>query len=880
MSIWRRVTRGLGAMFHSSAADRDAEDEARHYLEELTAEYIERGLSPEEARRAARLEAGDAPTLRDEVRSSGWEHAVETVAADLRHALRRLRTEPAFAAATVLTLALGIGGVTAIFSAVKPILFEPLPYPDAGRIAAIWEVTPNGQRTAGTFGMYRELAGRSRSFASVAVLRPWQATLTGPDRPERIVGQRVSASYFGVLGVVPALGRGFRPTEDVMNGPNVVLLSHALWRRRFDSDSAIVGRTVTLDDDPYTVIGVMKPTFENVMAPAAELWVPLQYDMSQGRAWGHHLRTVGRLRRGISPDQATSELDAIGPAVLRDLRPETYGADIAFTAIPLREDVTRGVKPALLAILGAVTLLLVIACVNVTNLLLAHALRRRGEFALRSALGAGQGRLVRQLLTESLVLALLGGVAGVLVAAFAVRALIGLSPAGLPRLGAISLDGGVLAFSFAVTTLVGLICGLIPSFQLTGRGLHQTLEQGSHRTVGGDRRTRNALVVGEVALTLVLLVSSGLLLRSLQRLFAVDVGFDTANLLTLQVQVAGRRFDSDNTVHRFFEQALDAVRQVPGVTSATFTSQLPISGDADLYGVRFEPPLPDDPGEPAEVRGTYRYAVSPGYFETMRIPLLRGRVLDRGDRADGPPVVVISESVARRRLPGRDPIGQQLRIGGGPLARVVGVVGDVRQASLGQHPSDAVYMSDRQWFFADPIMSLVVRAENEPAALAGAVQQAVWSIDKSQAIARVATMDDLLATSAAQRRFALTLFEAFALTALLLAAAGLYGVLSVGVAERTQEIGVRAALGATRGAIIGLIVRQGIVLTSLGIAIGLVGAAAATRAIETMLFGVSPMDAVTYGGVIALLAVVAMLASGVPAWRAARVDPTTAIRAE
>ena len=791
--------------------------------------------------------------------------------ADLQYAVRRLWSAPGFTAITVLTLSVGIGATTAIFSAVNPILFEPLPYPRADRIAMIRENGRDGSRNDGTFGMYRELAARARSFDAIAVLKPWQPTLTGADQPERFEGQRVSAKYFRVLGVSPIIGRDFEPSDDRLDGPNVVVLSDALWRRRFAGDRTIVGRQIALDGDSYSVIGVMPGGFENVLAPSAELWAPLQYDMSQGRAWGHHLRTVGRLQPGIGVDRASRELNVVGHAVLNELRPATYG-DVEFAAVPLGDDVTRAVRPALLAILGAVTLVLVIACVNVTNLLLARVVQRRGEFALRAALGAGSRRLMRQLLTESLLLAAIGGVVGIAVAALGVRALVALSPPGFPRAGAIRVDGSVFAFGFAITTLIGLAFGSVPALHAARSDPHLDLQRASRHATGRHRRTRGALVVAEFALAFVLLVSSGLLLRSLERLFAVDVGFDSSQLLTMQVQTSGHRFADDRATHRFFEQALAAARRVPGVRAAALTSQLPFSGDRDEYGVRFD--------SSPEGFSTFRYAVSPGYIETMRIPLRRGRLLDERDRAGAPLAALINESFAKRRFRDVDPLGRRLSIGPVDGYTIVGVVGDVKQMSLMPSDSDAVYITASQWRFADGAMSLVLRTDGEVTALASAVRQAVWSVDKDQPVVRVATMDDLLAASAAERRFALIVFETFALAALVLAAAGIYGVLSGSVAERTREIGLRSALGASRGSILALVIRQGMMLTGLGVAIGLAGAAAASRAIAAMLFGVARLDPVTYLGVIALLAAVSAAACGVPAWRAARVDPATTLRAE
>ena len=876
MALWRQLARGLRALIHRSAADRDVSDEVQHYLEQAAAAHRARGLSPDAALRAARLELGSTTGVREEVRGSGWENVVETILADLRYAARRLRSAPGFTVITVLTLAVGIGATTAIFSAVNPILFAPLPYPDAGRIAMVWETFNAGGRQEGTFGMYAELRERARSFDAIAVLRPWQPTMTGPDQPERFDGQRVSAGYFRVLGLSPALGRNFEAAEDRFGGPRVVILSDALWRRRFGADTAIIGRPIVLDGDPWTVVGVMPRRFENVLAPGAALWAPLQYDLRE-YSWGHHLRTVARLKPGIGIDQASREVDVLGRALAK-LHTDSYGPRAAFAVHALQDDLTRGIRPALLAILAAVTLVLAIACVNVTNLLLARGVQRRGEFALRAALGAGRNRLVRQLLTESLGLSLLGGALGTVVALVGVRALVALAPAGLPRAGAIAVNGPVFAFGLALTTLIGLAFGVFPALQAAKSDPNQELQHGSRRTAGGHRRTRGALVIAEVALALVLLVSSGLLLRSLRRLFAIDAGFDGSGLLTMQVQAAGHRYDTDDNTVQFFEQALEAVRRVPGVSAAALTSQLPLSGDLDEYGVHVELNSTDR----AEAGSTFRYGVSPGYIETLRIPLRSGRVFDAHDRAGAPLVALVSASFARTVLKGADPIGRRMRIGpqSGEPYTVVGVVGDVRQVSLALGEANAIYIPESQWHFGDNPMSLVIRSRGDPASLAPEVRRAVWSVDKDQPIVRVAMMDDLLAATAAERRFALILFEAFALAALVLAAAGLYGVLSGSVAERTREIGVRSALGASRKRILALVLGQGLRLTGLGVALGLAGAAVATRALVAMLFGVSRLDPVTYLGVIALLAAVSLVACAVPAWRAARVDPASTLRTE
>jgi len=487
-------------------------------------------------------------------------------------------------------------------------------------------------------------------------------------------------------------------------------------------------------------------------------------------------------------------------------------------------------------------------------------------------------RIVRQLLTESVLLALIGGACGLVVATLGVRALVALSPPGLPRANAIGLNGTVFAFGLAVSTVTGLVVGLVPALYAARIDLNVGVQHSSIRAAGGHQVARRSLVIAEVALALVLLVSAGLLLRSLQRLFAVDPGFAPSHLLTMQVQLSGRQFRDPRAVNRFFSAAVDAVRAVPGVASAAFTSQLPLSGDFDKYGVQWE----SVPVNANEDQSALRYAVTPGYFETLGIPLERGRLLTARDSADAPPVAVINESFAKRKFPGGDPIGQRAHIGpeGRPWYTIVGVVGNVKHTSLAVGDADAAYVTNEQWYFSDNPMWLTVRARGDAASLVTAVRRAIWSVDSNQPIVRVATMDHLLAASTAERRFALILFEAFALAALALAAIGIYGVLAGSVTERTREIGVRSALGASRGDILTLVVREAMTLTGFGIAIGLAGAAAASRALITLLFGVSPLDPATYAGVVTLLFGVSIVACSAPAWRAARIDPATTLRAE
>ena len=877
MSLRRHIVRGLRVLINRRASDQDLADEAQHYLEQATEEYIARGFSPEKARRAARLECGNAWSIRDEVREHGWENVIETFVADLRYATRQLRAMPGFTALTVFILALGIGATTAIFSAVNPILLKSLPYPEASQIMTIWGLRRDGSLNEGAFGAFHEISQRTHSFERLAAIRSWLPTMTSAGEPERFKGQRVSADYFRVLGVGPSIGRDFRADEDKPNGSNVAVLSDALWRRRFSSSPAIVGTEITLDGNIYSVIGIMPATFENVAAPDAEIWTTLQYDLSGGRTWGHHLRLLGRLRAGASMGEASRELDALWPTLLKEHPKELFNEALVVSS--LQDHVTAGVRPALLAVMTSVVLLLVIANLNVISLLLARSARRQGEFAVRASLGAGRRRLIRQLLTESLLLSTIGGALGIVIAKTGIRTLIALSPPGLPRVASIGMDSSVLAFSIGVTTLVGLAIGLFPALLAARHGLQAGLQQDARRLTGGHRPMRSAFVVAEVAIAFVLLVGAGLLLRSMERLIRVSPGLRPSHLLTMQVQTSGQRFREPEATFRFFQDALDAARRVPGVTSAAFTNQLPMSGDLDSYGVHMERP----PQRPELTRSAFRYAVTPGYFEAAGIPLLRGRLLEESDRAGGPTVALVSESLAKSRFPGGDAIGQRVRIGpsdSGPFYTIVGVVGDVKQMSLMRPEADAIYVTLTQWRFADNVMTLVVRGEGDVASLAPALRRAVWSVDKDQPIVRVATMDELLALSAAERRFVMILVTAFAVVALVLAAAGIYGVLSGSVAERFREIGVRAALGASPRNILGLVVRQGITLTLGGTAIGLIGAVVASRVFAALLFGVSHLDPATYLGMLMLLVAVSGAACCLPALRASRVDPVTALRAD
>jgi putative ABC transport system permease protein len=876
-------------LFRSRRADADFAAELESSVAMHTDDLIRTGLTPAEARRQALIHLGGAEQARQAHRERATLPGLESMLQDAHFSLRMMAHNPGFTAVAVVTLAIGIGATSAIFSVVKPILIDPLPYPHASRLMLLWEMQKNSVPIPVSFGTFRGLSTQTSSVESLAVSKPWQPAIlpaTQTERPERLDGQRVSADYFRTLGTSPILGRDFVPFDDSFRGPNVAILSDRLWRRRFAADTAILGREVRLDGNLYTVIGVMPGTFENVLAPSAELWAPLQYNPSlpsDGREWGHHLRLVARLQSGVTVQRAQSELTSIlhtfAPAYAKGYD-SAGGVPDAIAVHPLQGELTQGVRPALLAVLGAVLLLLVIACVNVANLLLARAAQRRAEFAMRSALGAARSRLVRQLLTETLLLSMLGAALGVVVAEAGVRILLVFSPPGLPRLNAIHIDGTVFLFALILTTLVGTAVGFFVTVHATRRDLNTGMRQTSWQISGVHQGIRRALVVAEVSLSVVLLVSAGLLLRSMQRLLAVDPGFDASHLLTMQVQESDYRYDSDAAGLQFRQQALDRVRQLPGVVSAGFTSQLPLSGDQDVYGIQFE--KDNNPrGDSA-----FRYAVTPGYIETMHIPLLRGRLLNDRDTAGAQVAVLITASLADRKFGGIDPVGQRVRVGPDvgrydrPWATIVGVVGNVRQQSLAIGHADAFYISTAQWAWGDDVHSIVVRASGPVAPLATPVRESIWSVDRDLPIVRVASFSSLLDTSESQRHFVLVLFGAFALVALALASIGVYGVLSGSVVERTREMGVRAALGATRADLLALIMRQGMVTTSLGLAIGIFGALAAARALASMLFAISCFDGFTYLSAVALLLLVSGIASFIPALRAASTDTMKALRSE
>ena len=878
MSLRRQIVSGFRALVRSAAADRDVADEIEHYLAEATAAYRERGLSDHEARRAAQLDLGSRTAIRQEIRAVGWETGIESLFLDLRRAVRRLRRSPAFAAVTAATLALGIGASTAMFSIVRPVLLQSLPYPDADRLVTIADAGATGGMPIDvTYGTFREVVARSRSLQSAAVTRSWQPTLTGNGDPERLDGQNVSGEYFRVLGVRPAIGRDFSPADDTPGAPPVAIVTDGLWRRRLGADTDAIGRTMRLDGAAVTIVGVMPRTFENVWKPQAQIWRPLGYDPAlpvQGREWGHHLQLLARVRSDRTLDAMNRELASIARTPAAPFtRPAWASLRGGFAVTPLRDLVTEGVRPALRSVTIGTLLLLLITAVNIVNLMLARGAERRTELATSAALGASRGRLLAPLLGEGLVLALIGGTLGVALAYVMVDALVTFEGFALPRLDAIRVDQTALAFAAVLSTSIGIVAGCIPGLALSSR---IEAQGAGRRVIAGHQRLRGGFVAAEVALAMVLLVGAGLLVRSVRQLMAVPSGFRPEQVLTLQVQAAGPEFRNPDTLRVFFDAVREAARRVPGVASAALTSQLPLTGDGDIYGAGTK----DDSALPRGADpSAYRYAISGDYLETMGISLERGRTLNEQDRAGGQPVALISASVARRRFPGRDPIGQQLRLGPADnWFTVVGVVGNVKQSSLAAPSPDAVYVPEAQWRAADRTMWVVMRTTVDPATIETAVRQAIRGASATSPIVQVATMEQRVAASMARQRLVMSAFDVFAVVALLLATIGIYGVLSGGVVERTREIAVRAAMGASRTSIMGQIGRQAIATAVIGMVVGGAVAMAMSRGLVLLLFETSPLDGTTYVAVALLLLIAAVVGAIVPAWRAARIAPAVALQ--
>jgi putative ABC transport system permease protein len=805
---------------------------------------------------------------------------MSTFISDLRLALRMLGRAPTFAATAIITLGIAIGAATAIFSVANPVLISPLPYQNPDRVVSVWEKSQASERDNVGFATYRDYAERSTTLENAAASGDWQPTLIQGNEAERLTGSRVSASFFKTLGVRPAFGRDFRADEDKPGLPRVVMLSHSLWERRFGGDSSIVGKPISISDQPMIVVGVMPASFDDVTRPGAQIWRILGYGLTDGYACRtcRHLRMVGRLKPGVSAERAESELTRIHGAIKAE-HPNDY-TSIGTWVTPLQRDVSRAYRPAIIALGVAVALMLTIAIANIANLQLARLVRRDEEFAIRTALGASSPRLTRQLLTEALLIATLGGLAGVAVAAVAIPALVRQLPPQLPRIGAIGLDMTALAVIGVIVLALTVVVGIVPRRGRRVSNVADGLRSGKRLTGTRQSALRAGLVVAELAFALMLLVGSGLLARSMVRLLNVDAGFDANNLLTLEFNANGARYDSSSKVWDHHDRVREAVRSLPGVLSVGVVNQLPLGGNQDSYGVRAK----DKPTANREdVPSGSRYIVSADYLQTMRIRVVEGRAFTRDEERDTVNrVALVSQSLARRIWPNESALGKQIQMGedSRPWYTVIGVTADVRHSSLDTKDTEQFYIPERHWFFADNQEILVVRTKGDPTTVAGAVRDAIRQIDPIQPVVKIASMERVIEASTAQRRLALVLFACFATAAMLLAVAGIYGVLAGNVAERTREIGLRAALGATPQRILNLIVGQGARLAVIGLGVGLFGAFALTKSLQSLLFGVGPHDPTTLIGATLLLLATTLVACLVPALRAVRIDPSQAFRSE
>lgn len=801
---------------------------------------------------------------------------IDGLRADLRFALRSLRFRPLLSATVVATLAVAIGAGTALFSVVNGVLLRPLPYPGPERLYGVLGVARvNGSENANLSPPdVADLLAGSGTLEGIAAYSVSSAVLAGGGDPEPVRVGLVTGGFFDVLGVPPALGRLFLADEDQRGKHRVVLLSDALWRSHFGSDQEIAGRTATLNGVDYTVVGVLPAGFTGPQPQAFDdpgLWRPVPLDpTSRG---GHWLKGIARLKDGATPDQAQAELETLAAVLERDHPATNTGR--GFRLVPLRESIVAGVRPALAALMGAVLFLLLIACANVAGLLLARTHERRREAAVRTALGAGPWRMVRLVLTEALVLALLGGAAGVILALWGTDVIISLSGRSIPRSDEIGVDATALGFATLLSIAAGLLFGLVPALRLARGDLSPALKEGpGARVAAGGRRLREALVVAQMALSLVLLIGAGLLGGSLDRLLRVPAGFRTEDVLTFEVDLPGSRYPDDARVLAFYDSLLDRLAAMPGARAAGAVNIVPLSGgnSCDSFTIAEHSPLPPGQEPCAEARVS-----SPGYFRALGIPIREGRGFGPHDVAGAPPVALVNEAFAKRFLPGEEPIGRHLDAGGA-VREIVGVVGDVRHFSLADEAAPEYYMPLAQLPVSG--LTIAVQTERDAAALAPAVRGALRTLDAGLAPDHVLTVEDLLAGSLRQPRFRAVVLGALAVSALLLAAIGLYGLMSYTVGQRVHEIGIRMALGAGRRQILRLVLGRGVWLVTAGLLIGLAGAALLTPLLSGLLYGVRAGDPATYAGLSALLASIALLACLVPALRAARVEPMRVLRSE
>jgi putative ABC transport system permease protein len=863
--------------------DRDLSEEVGSYVELLTEKNMKEGMNESEARRAAMLEVGGVEQVKEKVRSNRAGFTVETFFHDVRYGLRSLRKKPGFTVTAIIALALGIGANTAIFSVINGVLLRSLDYARPDRTVMIWErfaQHPEHQNVVAPAN-FLDWQKSSRSFEKIGAVWDLRQNFTGSGDPVEVHAQFVSAGFFPALGVQPLIGRWFTDDEDRQGGNLVAVLSHKIWQDRFAGNKAVLGQQVTISGRLFTIVGVMPPGF-HFLDDQVQVWRPIALDPAQDyrKTSGRFLKCVGRLAPGVTLEQAQAELNVIA----RQLEQQypTYNTSWSVSLTPIREQIVGDVRPILLVLLAAVAFVLLIACANVANLLLARAASRGRELALRAALGATRTRLMRQLLTESVLLAVCGGVVGIAFAYWGVELLKAFGPDNIPRLREISIDPRVLLFTFAISLLTGIAFGLVPALQASRADVNDALKEGGRGSTGGRGALRSVFVVAEVSLALVLLIGAGLMIRSFMRLHRVKTGFESNRVLTMRVQLPGAKYTDDQQRLAFFKQAQERIAALPGVKAIGSINFLPLTGMASntSFNVAGQPEAP-----PGQAPGTEVRVISGAYFAAMSIPLLKGRLFDEHDGPDSR-VTVINETMARKYFPNQDPIGKQLIIEWAPpepgkpkpVDEIIGVVGDTRETALESDPNPAIYWPlERESY---QFMTFIIRSAIDPTQLVASVQREIRAIDADQPVADVRTLDAVVAKSIARPRFDTMLLAIFAGVALVLASVGLYGVMNYSATQRTQEIGIRMALGAKPGDILRLVVGHGMKLTLAGIALGVIASLALTRVMSNLLFGVTATDLPTFVGVSAVLTFVALLANYIPARRATRVNPVVALRYE
>jgi putative ABC transport system permease protein len=879
-------------MLKRDRLDHDLDDELRSHIEMRAADNLAAGMSPEEANCEAQKRFGNTALLKEDTREVDVVAWLDETARDFRHAIRMLRRSPGFTVVSVLTLTLGIGANTAIFSVINSVLLRPLPYHDPDNLVMVWESNSQHANSHNTVSPPNFLDWQSRNtvFSSMSFIFDERDNLTGNGDPEEVVVQDVSLNFFSLLGVNPLLGPGFTPENGQPGHGNVVIFSYGLWKEHFAGDPAIVGKSILLNGHPQTIVGVAPQDFNwfikdgSLTGAKPQMWSPFVFPQAfhDHKQIGRFMTVAARLKPGVTHSQAQTEMSTIA-ARLEQEDPD-FDGHWGVNVVSLRDQISGDLRPALLILFGAVAFVLLIACANISSLLLARAASREREMAIRTAIGASRWRIARQLLMESLLLALIGGGIGVALAVWGTNALLAASPRNLLDLRAVSMDLRVLLFGVAATFLAGLLFGFLPSYISAHSRISETLKEGGRGSSSASRRAlaRNAFVVAQLGLALVLLTGSGLLIRSFVRLIGVDPGFDTAHLLTFKIALPGAKYSADQLCITFFQQLLARISAVPGVRSASMESFPPLTGLGAATGVRLlsQPSLALSDLPVANVR-----VVGPEYFATMSIPLRAGRLFSAQELVQEKHVTIINQAFADKYLHGVNPLGQKAviymksdAVAEKQPSEIIGVVGDVHQLGLDTAPEPTVY-----WPHSELVMSgmtILVRTSNDPLALLSTIRNQLQQLDPELPMAAVTTMDQLLADSLSRSRFTMLLLGIFAAVALVLAAVGIYGLIAYSVTQRTQELGIRIALGAQRRDVLRLVLVQGTRLTLLGVAIGVLAAVALSRLLSTLLFGVSATDPLTFAGVAGLLVIIALLACFIPARRATRVDPMVALRYE